>query len=216
MANNQKLAFDFDPGNLGWPDTHTVYLAHKAVGWLMPHSTAPASFLVCLLRHASPAAREILGNLLFDPLLVNYPISTRTYLETVCPNLPAGAKGLVEDVLTRDDRYKRAIEDVGFVPELQPTERHRWIENRRQGEEWAKARNKAEGKSVLSQLFTRQTMLYGTRIIEYVDDFGGGTRRLDNRLRTISHTADNAMGWVYDPCGLDFVLRVFRAERKPE
>ena len=107
---------------------------------------------------------------------------------------PPKAKGLVEDVLTRDDRYKRAIEDVGLVPKLRPPERHRWIENRRQGEEWAKARNKAEGKSVLSQLFTRQTMLYGTRIIEYVDDFGGRKRRLDNRLRTISHTADNAMG----------------------
>ena len=58
------------------------------------------------------------------------------------------------------------------------------------------AQREAEGKSVLAHLATRQTMLYGTRAINYVDDPGGGTRRLDNRLKTISYTADNAMGWV--------------------
>jgi hypothetical protein len=213
---NQNLAFDFDPGNQDWSDIRTVYLARKAIGWLMPHATAPASFLACLLRHAGPTASAELGELLFDPILVNYPLAARAYLEAVCPSLPVGAKARVEEVLARDDSYKRAIDDAGFVPELQPTERHRWIENQRQGEEWAKARNKVEGKSVLTQLFTRRTMLYGTRAISYVDDPGGGTRRFDNRLGTISHTAHNAMGWVYDPCGLDFVLRIFRAERKPE
>ncbi len=215
-AVNQNLIFDFDPGNKDWPDNRTVYLARKAIGWLMPHATAPASFLACLLRHAGPTASAELGELLFDPILVNYPLAARAYLEAVCPSLPVGAKARVEEVLARDDSYKRAIDDAGFVPELQPTERHRWIENQRQGEEWAKARNKVEGKSVLTQLFTRRTMLYGTRAISYVDDPGGGTRRFDNRLGTISHTAHNAMGWVYDPCGLDFVLRIFRAERKPE
>ena len=67
-----------------------------------------------------------------------------------------------------------------------------------------------------AHLVARQTMLYGTRAINYVDDPGGGTRRLDNRLKTLSYTTDNAMGWVYDPFGLDYMLRVFRAERNPE
>ena len=57
LANNQKLAFDFDPGNLGWPDTHTVYLAHKAVGWLMPHRPRqPLSSFAC---YAMPAPRPV-------------------------------------------------------------------------------------------------------------------------------------------------------------
>jgi hypothetical protein len=215
-AANQKLVFDFDPGNREWPAIRTLYLARKAIGWLMPHATAPASFVVCLLRGACDDAVKELGELLIDPLLVNYPIATRAYLDAVCPILPAAAKACVEGVLARDDLYKQAIADVGFVPELQPTERRRWIENERQAEEWAKARSKAEGKSVLAQLVTRQTMLYGARAIDYVDDPGGGTRRLDNRLKTISYTADNAMGWIYDPFGLDYTLRVFRAERQPE
>jgi hypothetical protein len=213
---DQKLKFDFDPGNRDWPDGRTLYLARKAIGWLMPHGTAPASFLICLLRAASDDAAKELGKLLFDPLLVNYPLATRAYLEEVCQSLPAEAKVCVEAVLARDVLHKQAIEDVGFVPELQPTERHRWIEAKRRAEEWAKAGREAEGKSVLAHLATRQTLLYGTRAINYVDDPGGGTQRLDNRLKTFSYTADNAMGWVYDPFGLDYMLRVFRAEQNPE
>jgi hypothetical protein len=57
-------------------------------------------------------------------------------------------------------------------------------------------------------------VLYGVRTICYVPEQGGGTRRIESRLTTYSHTADNPMGWVYDPCDLDFTLRVFRAERK--
>lgn len=215
-SGNLKIAFEFDPGNRDWPDIRTLYLARKAIGWLMPHGTAPASFVVCLLRGASDEAGKELGELLFDPLLVNYPLATRAYLEAVCPGLPAGAKARVDAVLTRDSRFKQGIEDAGFVPELQPTERQRRIEYERQAEEWARARSKEEGKSVFARLFARRTMLYGTRAIGYVDDPGGGTRRLDNRLGTISYTADNAMGWVYDPFSLDYTLRVFKAEPNPE
>ena len=215
-TGNQNLVFDFDPGNRGWPDTHTLYLARKAIGWLMPHATAPASFVVCLLRYASEDVGRELGQLLFDPLLVNYPIATRAYLEAICPSLPTDAKATVEAVLATDNVFKQEIEDVGFVPELQPTERQRWIEHEKRAEEWVAVRRKAEGKSVLAQLFTRQTLLYGTRAIGYVDDPGGEPRRLDNRLGTISYTADNAMGWVYDPVGLDYMLRAFRVERSSE
>jgi hypothetical protein len=210
---DQKFKFDFDPGNWNWPDGRAVYLARKAIGWLMPHGTAPASFVICLLRAASEDAAKELGELLFDPLLVNYPLATRAYLEEVCQSLPAKAKACVETVLARDDLYKQAIEDVGLVPELQPTDRHRRIEAERQAERLAKAGREAEGKSVLAHLATRQTLLYGARAINYVDDPGGGTRRLDNRLKTFSYTADNAMGWIYDPFGLDYMLRVFRAEQ---
>ena len=94
-----------------------------------------------MLRGASGDIVNELGELLFDPLLVNYPLATRSYLEAVRPNLLAEAKACVEAVLARDDLYKQAIEDVGFVPELQPSDRRRWIEAERQAEQWAKGRN---------------------------------------------------------------------------
>ena len=215
-AQNQKFIFDFDPGNQAWTEIQTIYLARKAIGWLMPHSTGPASLLVCLLRNANSVVGKELGDLLFDPLLINYPLATRSYLDAVLASLPDAAKCRVEEVLARDDSYKQAIDAVGYIPELQPTEHHRWIEHRRQEEEWAKARKKAESKSVLSQLVPRQTMLYGTHSIDYVQDKRGSLQRLDNRLTKIIYTTDNVMGWVFDPCGLDFVLRKLRVEQKPE
>jgi hypothetical protein len=216
LTNNQRFAFDFDPGNRDWPGRRTIYLARKAIGWLMPHGTAPASFLVCLLRAASGHVIKELGGLLFDPLLVNYPLAARAYLAAVCPNLPAEAKSCVEGVLGRDDLYKQSIQDVGLVLELQPTDRQRWIENERHAEELAKARSEAESKSVLLQLVTRQSLLYGTRTIDYVDDPGGRTRRSETQLKTFSYTIDNSMGWVYDPVGLDIMIRIFRTEPIPE
>ena len=52
----------------------------------------------------------------------------------------------MEAVLARDDLYKKAIEDVGFVPELQPSDRHRWIEAERQAEEWNKGATRGRGQ----------------------------------------------------------------------
>ena len=93
-TGDQKFKFDFDPGNRDWPGRRTLYLARKAIGWLMPHGTAPASFLVCLLRGASGDVAHELGELLFDPLLVNYPLATRSYLEAVHPKSSRRDEGL--------------------------------------------------------------------------------------------------------------------------
>ncbi|MCF3947346.1 hypothetical protein [Acidiphilium iwatense] len=216
LTGNQRFVFDFDPGNLNWSAKRTLYLARKAIGWLMPHGTAPASFLVCLLHHSNADAGRELGELLFDPLLINYPLATREYLEAVQPSLPDAAKSQMGTVLARETSYREGINEVGFVPELQPTERQRWIEHEKQAEAFAEGRKWAEGKSALRQLFKRQTLLFGTRAISYVSDFKGGTRRLDNTLGTMHYETDNLMGWAYDPFGLDYILRVFRREPRPE
>lgn len=212
----RRFAFDFDPGNAGWTDEKTVYLAKKAIGWLMPHGTAPASFLVCLMRKASFEASEQIGKLLFNPLLLNYPIATREYLEGIRAGLPDNAQHAVTAVLEHHTAYLSRLEEVGLVPELLPSAHERWIESRRQADAWAKARSAAESKSVMSTLVTKQSLLYGTHCIEYIDDQMGGVRRLDNHLKRMSHTADHVMVWVYDPSGLDLMMRTFRAIQAPE
>lgn len=213
---NQRFTFDFDPGNRTWPDKRTVFLARKAVGWLMPHATAPASFLVCLLRQATNNAAKEIAELLFDPLLINYPIAVREYLEANRRSLPKQARILVEEILARDKSYKKALKDVGFVAELQPTEHQRWIHATRENEKWSDIRREAERTSILGKIARRQTLLYGVRAITYVNDPNGEVRRLDTDLKTVSYTSDNPMGWVYDPFGLDFMLRFFKVERSPE
>ena len=216
VANgDQRLAFDFDPGNAEWPAGMTTYAARKAIGWLMPHATAPASYILCLLPEATDPEASVLLGLLSDPILVNYPVAARAYLEGACAGLPEPSKFLVSRVLAEHDAYVSGIEAVGYLPELQPTEHQRWIEQQRQNAAWAKSSAEAESQSELAALFGRQTLLYGVTAICYVDDPNGSTRRLENRLGTVSYTSDNAMGWIYDSCELDYLLRFFRAERSP-
>ncbi len=181
----------------------------------MPHATAPTSFLLCLLPGASKADAEELAGLLTDPILVSYPVAARDYLEGALSRLSGPARNRVERVLAEHSAYLLAIEAVGYIPELQPSGRQRWLEHRRQDEAFQRAGREAEAASDLISLFGKQLLLHGVSTISYVDDSGGGTRRLENRLGTITHTADNAMGWIYDPCGLDYMLRVFRTVRPP-
>ncbi len=216
-APDRKLVFNFSPQNGAWSDARTLYLARKAIGWLMPHETAPASFVVCLLAEAGDAAREKLADLLFDPLLVNYPIATRSYLDSTLPNLPPGARTVLEATLIKHDLYLRALEDVGFVPELQPSDRDKAVDSQRQADLLAEASENAEGSSSsLMSLFHRQTLLYGKRAVSYAPSVDGSSRRMDSRLASISVSTANPMGWTYDPFGLDYSLRVFRAEKAPQ
>lgn len=216
LTANQRFTFEFDPGNRNWSDQRTAFLARKAIGWMMPHATAPASFLVCLLRQATNSAAKEIAELLFDPLLTNYPIAVREYLDANRRNLPKQAGIVVEQILARDSSYKKALKDVGFVAELQPTEHQRWIQATRENEKWSDIRREAERKSILGKIARRQTLLYGVRAITYVNDPNGEVRRLGTDLKTVSYTSDNPMGWVYDPFGLDFMLTSFKAERSPE
>ena len=212
---DQRLVFDFDPGNGKWPAGLTVYAARKAIGWLITHATAPTSFLVCLLPGATEAEADVLARLLIHPLLVSYPLAARACLEEAVGRLTGPARSRVESVLAEHSAYLSDIEKVSYIPELQPSERQRWIEHRRQSEMFQRAGRDAETESVLFGMVQKRLVLHGVSTISYVDDPDGTTRRLESHMGTFSHTADNMMGWVYDPCGLDHALRLFRAERPP-
>ena len=212
---DQRLAFDFDPDNGRWAAGMTEYVARKAVGWLVPHATAPASFLACLMSGATDAEADVLAQLLVDTVLVSYPLAARACLEEFLDRPTSPARSRIKRVLDEHSAYVSAIEKVGYVPELQPSERQRWIERRRQSDMFLRASREAEAKSPLFGIVAKQLVLHGVATISYVDDRGGETRRLESRMGTISHNTDNFMGWVYDPCGLDYALRIYRAERLP-
>jgi hypothetical protein len=215
QSGNQRLAFD---GNLeapGWSDDLTVFVARKAIGWLMPHPTAPASLVVGLLRHAADAAAVRLANLLLDPLLVNYPRAVKGYLEGVTPSLPARAAGWVSEALTAHAAYLKAIDSVRLVRELQPSRRHRLLESRHRQAEMNAARRHASAKSPLLSMMAHSTILHGSRTICRVTHFDGTENRAVNEMKSFQTTMDRVMGLAYDPLGLDLRLLEMRTEEKP-
>ena len=211
-ANDRELSFDVDFSSMSLTDRQMLFLSRKVVGWLLLQPVAAASLVVSLLRHATEATAEALGEILLDPVLMNYPGSARRYLDLVAPTLSGVAAATITRTLARHDEYLRAIEAVGLVPELHPSERQRRIAYQRESDLMSSARREAEEKSVLSSIVHRFLLLHGVRCISYVRDFGGGTRRLDNKLGTISTEIERAMQWTFDPLGLESTLLGYRLE----
>ena len=208
-----SLAADFVEFPL--TDSAASFLARKAIGWFLLRPTTVTSLIVSLLGQVTDAGVEPLGDLLFDPMLMNYPGSVRRQLETVVPALSGAALKTIERILAKDDAYVRGINATGNVPELHQSERNRRIEFQRQNDEFSVARREAEKQSVLLSIAHKVQLLHGTRTVSYVDDFSGGTRRLDNKLGHISTEMEQPMQWTFDPLGLEYKLLAFRAERSP-
>jgi hypothetical protein len=215
QSGDQRLACDGALGDVGWSDELRVFVARKAIGWLMPHPTAPASVVVGLLRGAQDEAAVHLASLLLDPLLVNYPRAVKGYLERVVSCLPERAARWVGEALSAHAAYLEAIEGVGLIRELQPSRRHRRLEGRHRAAQTTAAMRKASMNSPLFSIMGHSTILYGTRTICRVTDFDGTERRLVNEMKSHETTMDRVMGLAYDALGLELTLFEMRVEAKP-
>jgi len=215
QSGDQRLACDGELGDVGWSDEFRIFVARKAVGWLMPHPTAPASIVVGLLRSAKDKAAVHLASLLLDPLLVNYPRAVKEYLEGVVSGLPERAAWWVGEAQSAHAAYLKAIEGVGLVQELQPSRRHRRLEGRHRAAQMSADMRKARMNSPLFSAMGHATILYGTHTICRVTDFDGTERRLVNEMKSFHTTMDRVMGLAYDPLGLELMLLEMRTEAKP-
>ena len=213
--HGQEPSLAVNPGEFSLTDAHASFLARKAIGWFLTKPTAATSLTVSLLRQVTDGGAAAIADLLYDPLLMNFPGSARRLLEAAAPSLSGAHREAVDRILTRHDAYLHAIEAVGRIPELHQSERNRRIEARRQDDEFKAARRAAEGQSVLQSLFRKSVLLHGTRAISYVEDLGGGSRRHDNKLGRVSVEMERPMQWTFDPVGVEETLLAFRLERPP-
>lgn len=214
-VHGRELSLSVDFYEFSLSDAQASFLARKAIGWFLTQPAAVTSLIVSLLQQVTDAGTEPLGDLLFNPLLMNYPGSVRRHIEAVAPTLSSAARKAIDRTIANHDSYLRAIEAVGKVPELHQSERNRRIEFQRQNDQFSAARRDAEKRSVLLSMVHKTMLLHGVRTIGYVEDFGGGTRRLDNKLGRMSAEMERAMQWTFDPLGLEHTLLMFRLEQPP-
>ena len=215
-VHGRELSLAVDSNEFSLADAQAKFLARKAIGWFLLQPAAATSLVVSLLQQVTDTGAEPLGDLLFNPLLMNYPSSVRRHLEAAAPFLSGAARTAIDRTLAKHDAYLRAIEAVGNVPELHQSERNRRIEFQRQNDEFSAARRDAEKQSALLSMVHKTMLLHGVRTIGYVDDFNGGIRRLDNKLGRMSTEMERAMQWTFDPLGLENTLLAFRLERPTE
>ena len=214
-AGDQRLTCDGDLGDVDWSDDVRVFVARKAVGWLMPHPTAPASVLVGLLRRATDDTASRIASLLLDPLLVNYPLAVQAYLEDVSRRMAERPAVWIAEALSMHASYMRAIEGVGLIQEFQPSRRHRQLQHRHRQAEMNASMRKARADSALFSIMSSQVILYGARTICRVTDPDGMERRLVNEMKPVTGTVDRVVGLTYDAVGLELMLFELRAEPGP-
>lgn len=210
-AAGEEKAVELPPDTLQITDREKHFLCRKAIGYLFTHPVSCASLLVSVLRACDDEVGNTIARLLFDPMLVNYGGAIREYLETIEPN--DSAHSFVRRALDRADDHLRSLPPQDAIKELHPSAHERQIEYRLMAAEMATAMREAERNSVLLSLVTRSVLLYGRRSLSFFELPGGERRPVEVALESHSVSFEMPRMQIVDPVGLEYMLRVFQAER---
>ena len=213
--HNDTLPIDIDVTELTTKDfKHIVFVARKAIGYLFTKPITATSLLIALMRLApDDKTLAYLGELLFDPLLINYPGSAREYVEAQARQEIGKVKATLDKALSALAAYFDTLSAVPVLAALHPGQAHRETCSRYRGELFEASMQKAEKHSVFLHLASKSTLLYGRKSINYVYGDGGPPRRMEMPMKSYSRQMEFPRMEHLDQHGLNYMLRVFRAER---
>ena len=213
--HNDTLPIEIDARELTTKDfKHIVFVARKAIGYLFRKPITAASILISLMRLApDDETRRCLGEMLFDPLLINYPGSAREYAEAQARRETGKVKETLDKALAELTAYLETLRDIPVLAALHPGQAHREACSRYGRELFAASMQEAEKHSVSFHLASKSTLLYGRKSINYLHGFGGPPRRMEMPMKSYSVEMESPRMEHLDEHGLEYMRRVFRAER---
>lgn len=203
------VPFDATTVGMGLTAKQQVFLCYKALGWLFTNEVVAASIMVAALRGAAKAEAEVIGNLLFDPLLTNYGGNAVDYLKTI--KRGDAAYGPVRKALKAADAFIAGLAIQAPLKELRPSEYQRSVERTHVQDMMRKAHKDAEKHSVLLNLVHRSALLYGRRAITYVHGPGDERRAVSMDLHSFGTSFELPRSEIIDPVGLNIMLLRFRS-----
>lgn len=217
-AHDRPVHPEIDPTEFGDDSFVSArFLARKAIGFLILRPESIASLLVSLMRFThSDETRDELANLLFDPVVLNYPGSARTYVEAQFASDTGPAKEALGKVIDQASEYESALNSIGRLPELHPSETQRQTYNRRQQRTMSESMKKAQSESVLLSMVSRSVLLYGRTSIHLLRGPDNTVHRTEIPLRSIGTEMELPRSLIIEPAEFDYMLRVFRNEQWAE
>lgn len=207
------VTFNIDLSPYKLRDEEAVFLARKAVGWFFFHPVTAASLLICVLRSVKGNVADTIGDLLFEPLLLNFSGELREYLEERLKGPRDKAKPQIRRALDKLESYIGDLRSTGLITELEPSERDRLIEQQRHNEQMRQIQKAAEEASVFMSIIPKSVILYGNASVTYRRDTAGKLHRHVIKIGGFSTTWEAPRLQSIDPFGLEAQLRTFRAER---
>lgn len=215
-SNNTKgRSLEIDPSEINLDNfIHIVFVARKAVGYFFMQPIGAASVIISLMQHTSDDdVLKNLGDLLFDPLLLNYTGSAKDYVLEQAGIKTGKVKAILEQVLKRIDEYLEDLNSVGELPALHPGEVQREAYHRHFSSIMADSWKEAQKELVLFNLISKSVLLYGKKSISYVRHGNVATQRIETPLKKQSAEIEVPRMEIIDQVGLDYQLRVLKYER---
>jgi hypothetical protein len=197
-------------------DNHILFVARKAIGFLFTKPITAVTILLSLMRNTQDdQILENLGDLLFDPLLLNFTGKARDYVVQQCRLESGEVKVAIDKVLTKVDEYLEDLYSVGNLAALHPSETHREAYHRFISQKLAESWKAAEAQSVFlsSGMVSKYAILYGRKTINYVYASNGQTYRMENDLQNYRAELEIPRMQQVDPFMLGYILRTFKTER---
>ncbi len=210
-GENIKLSVDRD--ELSCSELELMYIARKAVGFLFTKPVTCASLIISVMNLSNDDEFIFeVGELLFDPLLINYPNKVLDYLNAQKKVLNGVVLEAVNASIDALDSYFDSIKTIPEMPELWPSQEHREISLRRFSRLMAESYKTAMKDSIFNMITTKSVILYGTSSINHIQR-DGDSDRMEIPMQSHGTTIDMPRVENIDQFGLDYRLRTFRAEQ---
>ncbi|MEX0830952.1 MAG: hypothetical protein WD032_11970 [Nitrospirales bacterium] len=215
MHHGKDFLLEIDSSELEPADlVHMVFVARKAIGYLFMQPTSAASVLISLMRHTTDdKVLASLGELLFDPLLLNFTGKVREYVQQQSCLESGKVEVTIAQSLKAIDVYLEDLRAVGNLAALHPGEGQRETHNRHFSRLMMESMKAAEDQSILLKLVSKSVILYGKKSIFYVYGSDGQSHRKEMTLQCHSTEMEVPRMENLDPFGLDYMLRHFRNEQ---
>lgn len=210
-----ELQLEIDPNEI--TDANSLflnYLARKATGYLFIKPVTCASIIISLMKQTNETeVIKEMGYLLFEPLLINYPGKLHAYL-TDKANCESGQiKETISKAINEHKSYIEELKSVDNIPEMHPSQNQREAHNRYVNQEFSKSFKQAMKGSIITQLCSKSVILYGNKSVHYINESSGKSRRMEIPLSAHETSMEFPRLSHIDPFRIDYMLRVFRAER---
>lgn len=214
-VHGKEMHLGIDSNELSCSDeVHLIFLAHKAIGYLFLKPISSASIIISLIDQANDDNTvHRLGSLLFDPLLLNFSGSLRDFLVSRVAKESGQTQNAIQGALDAFDAYLQNLKSIGVVPEMHPSQKQREAHARYLHQLMSDSYKEAMKGSIINLLCSKSVILYGNKSINYIQEPSGQSRRMEIAMSSHGTEIEVPRQEHIDPFGLDYMLRIFRAER---
>lgn len=190
-----------------------LFLAQKACGWFFGiASVSMTSFIFSLIEHASNEELPKIQELLFNPIIINYPYIFKELYAKNKSSYSLKTIKIIEQIITEYDQFSDDLKPAYELKELSPNESDRFTYQKYWNDILSNNHKEVRKQSIFAAFAKNQLILHGSKIVQYAVQPDENEKRFEtplNVLKTIQDTPSTmylATEWLED------LLWIFKKE----